>query len=481
MIPALGFMPDADPTTPGVFIDCHNIVPTIKGFAAGPSMADAGFPALASDCRGAALVRLINNSRRLFAGTDVGLYENINSLWADVSRAGGYSPGAENRWRFTQMGNAIIAANQQDVLQFSISGAFADIAGAPKARIVETVAGFVFAFATDDPLNGDEPDRWWCSALYDYSDWTPDIATQCANGRFIDTPGEVRAARSLGNNIVAYKEKSMFLGSYMGPPVIWAWQQVPGEIGAFSQETVVNIDTAHLFIGNGDFWLFDGSRPVSIGAPVRDWFFSTVNQSYMYRTQGYFDRTRALVYWYFVSNSSEGVLDECLLYNIKTQKWGRATRSIQAVVNYVAPGLTFETIGDVYATFDDIQNVSYDSPQWFSDGDTVAVFDSSNKLMLLTGDAAPCSVTVNDSGDDSQYSTITRVRCRFLKTPESGTLAHFHKAVEGDPLLVGANATLDDGKFDLLYSARWHRVEMSFTGQMEMNGFDVELKPDGLR
>lgn len=479
MKPALGFMPDADPTTPGVFIDCKNITPTIKGFAAGPSLSNAGFPPLPSECRGAGLVRLFDNSRRLFAGTDVALYENIDAEWVDVSRAGGYSTGAENRWRFAQFGNAIIAANQQDVLQASISGAFDDIAGAPKARIVETVAGFVFAFATEDPLNGSEPDRWWCSALYDYSSWAPSQATQAANGRFIDTPGEIRAGKALGNSIVAYKERSMYLGSYLGPPVIWSWQQVPGEIGAFSQETVVNIDTAHLFIGNGDFWIFDGSRPVSIGAPVRDWFFSSVNQQYQHKTQGYYDRAKALVYWYFASHSSTGVLDECLIYNVKANKWGRATRSIQAVVTYIAPGLTFTTIGDKYETFDDITGISYDSPQWFASGENVAMFDDTNTLMLLSGDPGPCSITLNDAGDDGQSSLIGGVRCRFLKTPTSGTLVHFHKAVEGDPLQPGATATLYDGRFDLLYSARWHRVQMDFTGPMEMNGFDISLTPDG--
>lgn len=482
MIPALGFMPDVDPTTPGVFVDCANIVPTIKGFAAGPSLIDPGYAALDSECRGAALVRLIDNTRRLFAGTPTTLYENIANDWVDVGKAGGYSPGAENRWRFAQMGNAIIATNQLDPIQSSTIGAFDTIAGAPKARIVEVVAGFVMAFATIDDLNGDEPDRWWCSALYDYTDWTPSQATQSANGRFIDSPGEIRAARKLGNDIVVYKEKSMYLGRYVGPPVIWAWQQIQGEIGAVSQETVVSIDTAHLFIGNDDFWIFDGSRPTPIGAPVRQWFFDRVSSQFKHRTIGYYDRFNALVYWYFASkNSVDGGLDECLLYNVKTQKWGRATRRIQAVVEHVSSSLTFDDMGDKYPTFDDITNIAYDSPQWFAQGSSAAVFDDSGTLMLVEGAAAPSSITPNDFGDDDQYTTITRVRSRFLKTPQSGSLVHFYKNVEGDSLSMGETATLDDGKFDLLYSARWHRVQMNFTGEMEMNGYKVDLVQDGSR
>lgn len=479
--PALGFMPDADPTMPGVFVDCANIVPTIRGFAAGPSLVDAGSPPLADECRGSGLIIRLDNTRRFFAGTPTAIYENIANAWVDVSRSGGYTTGGENRWRFAQFGNATLATNQQDVIQVSVAGAFEDIPTAPQARIIETVAGFVLVFATVDPINGDEPDRWWCSGLYDHMAWTPSQATQAANGRFLDSPGEIRAAKKLGNDIVAYKEKSMYLGRYVGPPVIWSWQQIPGDVGAISQESVVSIDTAHVFIGNDDFWMFDGSRPVPIGAPVRYWFFDASSPEFRYRTIGYYDRFNALVYWYFASKQSQGELDECLIYNTKTQKWGRATRQIQAVVEYISPGLSYDTIGDKYPTFDDIDNIAYDSPQWFAQGSSSAVVIPDGRVMLLTGEAGKSSITTGDTGDDSVYSTISRVRPRFLKTPATGNLQSYHKAVSGDPLITGPASTLHDGKFDLLWSARWHRVRMNFDGEMEMNALDLALIEDGFR
>jgi len=479
MIPALGFQPDIPATTPGVFTDCTNIVPTLTGFKAAPSMTSAGYSALADTCRGTALITRLDNTRRFFAATPAAIYEDLGGTWTDRSRAGGYTAGGENRYRFAQFGNATLIANQVDVLQVSTDGAFADIADAPQARIIETVAGFVMALATVDADNGDQSDRWWCSGLYDHLAWTPSAATQCANGRLIDSPGEIRAGRKLGNDMVVYKEKSMYLGQYVGPPVIWQWQQVPGDVGALSQECVVNIGTAHVFIGNDDFWMFDGTRPVSIGAPVRYWFFKNASRQYLYRTQGYYDRFNALVYWYFVSNKSAGVLDECLIYNVKTGKWGRTTRSIAAPVEYVSPGITFDDMGDVYETYDDIAGATYDSPQWFAQGQESAVFDTAGLLQLLNGPALPSSITVHDAGDDSRYSTLSRVRPRFTLSPISGSLQAYFKEVEGDALQVGETATLEDGKFDLMWSARWHRVQMNFTGEMEMNAYNLELTPDG--
>lgn len=481
MIPALGFMPDADPTTPGIFTMCENIVPTINGFSAAKTPISVGAPALAAECRGAGIITRLDNARRLFAATPTAIYELVAGAWVAQSRVGGYSVGGENRFRFAQFGNATLATNQMDKIQVSVSGAFADIADAPQARIIETVAGFVLAFATVDPVNGDQSDRWWCSGLYDHTAWTPSQATQAANGRLIDSPGEIRAAKKLGNDIVAYKEKSMYLGRYVGPPIIWAWQQIPGEIGALSQESVVSIDTAHVFIGNDDFWLFDGSRPVPIGAPVRKWFFDNSSPEHRYRTQGYFDRFNALVYWYYPSKASSGELDACIIYNTKTQKWGHVNCPISATVEYVAPGITYDTMGDTYPAFDDITGITFDSPQWFAQGSNSAIITPDGLLKTLGGDPGASAITFGDVGDDYRFSTLSQVRLRYLATPAAATLQAMYKAVEGDPLQAGPTATIADGKFDLMWSARWHRVRIDFSGPMEMNGIDYQLIADGTR
>lgn len=481
MIPAQGFMPDIDPTTPGAFVECVNVIPTVRGFSAGNAPQAAGLPVITDPVIGAAVIMRLDNVRRFFVGNPTKLLENVAGTWADVSKAGGYLAGGDNRWRFTQFGNATLATNQMNKIQQSTGGAFSDITEAPQARIIETVAGFVMAFATIDALNGDEPDRWWSSGLYDHTAWTPSLATQAATGRFIDSPGEIRAAKKLGQDMVVYKERSMYMGFYEGPPVIWRWQQIPGEIGALSQESVVSIDTAHLFIGNDDFWLFDGSRPVSIGAPIREWFFAHSAPEHRFKIQGYFDRINALVYWYYASNSSGGTLDSGLVYNTKTHKWGHVTRSLAAVVEYVSAGLTYDTMGSEYPTFDDVTNITYDSPRWFAQGSTPAIINPDGLLQTLDGTPLSSSITLNDMGDDGTDTTITQARVRFLKSPASGHLQAFYKQGEGDALQVGEVATMYDNKFDLLWSARFHRLKMTFEGGFEMNATDIRLVPDGTR
>lgn len=124
--------------------------------------------------------------------------------------------------------------------------------------------------------------------------------------------------------------------------------------------------------------------------------------------------------------------------------------------------------------------IAFDSPQWFAGGAQTAVLDTSHQLQLLNGQAAPCTLITRDIGDDNQYTTLKRVRPRFLQSPQTGHLDAFYKNISGDALQEGERATLINGCFDMLWSARWHRCQLSFTGAVELNALNFELSPDGM-
>lgn len=110
-----GFGPDLDPATPGVLTDCDNIIPTVKGFAAGNSLVDAGFAALDSACKGAYVGTLLDGTKRIVAGTNAKLYDISGGAWTDRSQVGGYTGLAP--WRFCMFGNNIIATNRSQRIQ----------------------------------------------------------------------------------------------------------------------------------------------------------------------------------------------------------------------------------------------------------------------------------------------------------------------------------------------------------------------------
>jgi hypothetical protein len=481
MIKLQGFAPDVDPYTAGVITDCDNMTPTVKGFRSSPDPVATDYPALAAECQGAAIRLKLDGSYRLFAGTGTDLYEGANGVWTSITRlSGSYNVSIDDRWQFAQFGDVTLATNKADVIQeINAAANFADISGAPKARHIETVSGFVMIADTDDTTYGEQSDRWWCSALYDHTDWTPSISTQCTTGRLVDAPGGITGLKRLGKDIVAYKERSIFLGRYIGSPLVWSWQQIPGEAGVLSPECIVGIGSAHLFIGYDDIYYFDGTRPVPVGNAVKDWFFADMDKSYRYKIIGAHDRLNSSVYWFYPSSDSDGALDSCLIYNYKSKQWGKATYSVEVAAETLTGQVTYDSLGNVFATYDDLPEISYDSPFWQTAAPVISVFNTSHELKTLTGSGSSMSITTSIMGDDDAFSLLRRVRPRFATAPTSATMTNYYDDVSGENMTQDTITTMVDGKFDVLRSSRWHKLTFDFTGETIITGFTADNVPSG--
>jgi hypothetical protein len=487
-ITLVGYAPDLPQTTPGVLVDCTNMVPTIRGMKGAPDVqAPSGISgALAAACQGAASLRKLDDSVRVIAGTGAKLYEIAGGVWDDVTRASGgdYTLGTDVRWRFAQFGDVSLAAAKSETLQASSSGAFANISGAPKAGVVEVVGQFVFLGNTNEGTFGDSPNRVWWSAKGDHTDWTPAIATECATLQITSTPGKIRAIKRFGPHVVIYKLNSIYLGMYQGQPSIWNFdREISSQVGALSAEAVADVGTPeeprHIFMGFDDFYEFNGGRPRPIGQGwVKETVFRELNKTYMERAIALHDRANSIVYFFYPSGSNLNP-DKCVVYNYKTQRWGRADRSVEAAFEYISVGISYDDLGSLYSTYDDLPNISYDSTIWTAGYPIPAVFDSSHNLKSLDGPSSSSGFVLGDLGADEMFSTITRVRPRFITAPSSGSMVHRYRNNLGDQLVTGATTSLVNGKFDVKRSARWHRPEFSWTNDVELGVMDFTVSNDG--
>lgn len=475
-----GFAPDADPTVPGIITDCAMMEPSLRGMKSAAAAVSTDLPALAAACKGAALTKKLDGTKRLFAATTTAIYEAGSATWNDRS-AGTYAVASDGVWQFRQFGNVTLAQNGVDEPQASTVSVFSALTAMPIAKHMETVAGFVMVANITD-ASYPHSDGWWCSALYDYTNWTPSIATHSAQGRLFDTPGPINALRAIGGDVVAFKDRSMYLGRYVGPDVIWAWQQVPGNVGAYSQQSVVSDGTSLYWWGGDDFYRFDGSRPQPIGEAVKRWFARNVAQQYLYMMKGDYDREKGLVRWYYVK-AGDSAPASCIVYSPRTGQWGRADRAIEATVEYVSSAITFDSGGILAGlTFDDTTYTqSFDSPFWLAATESPAIVNTSHVLQTLTGVSGSSSITSGDFGDDDTYTLLRRVRPRYSTAPTTAQMTNYHKADAGGALSTDQTVSADDGKFDVLQSARWHRVKFDWTGDTETSGFNADLQGEGPR
>lgn len=481
MIPLLGFQPDSDETTPGVITDCVNFIPYHNGMEGGPSTSTpADVPALATQCLGAAVVESLSGTRRVIAGASTKLYDLVGGVWTDVSGAV-YNAGPDARWMIAQFGNSTLAANKGDKIQRSASGAFATIASAPKAEIIFSVGFQVMALNVNDGV--EKPDAWYCSALNDDTDWTNSLITQSATGRLVGTAGAITAGARLGEYAVAYKRKSIYLGRYVGAPSVWDWTQVPGgDAGCVGKDAITDIGGAHFFVGDDNFWFFDGTAPRPVDNAPRQWFSDLSSPEFRYRTKCVFDRQKSRV-WIFYPSVGSDVCDSALVYHLGSKRWGRSNRTIEAALNYVSPGVTYDTWSRMGASFDTLPNVAYDAQFWISGGQALSAFNSAHQLQFLNGPSTSSSFTTGDFGDDEEVSLFHGVRLRFAQgyAPASASVQMLAKMNSSDAPTVGPTGTMQDGKFDVLQSARWHRATVSFTGPVRVTGANANVKNAGVR
>ena len=58
-------------------------------------------------------------------------------------------------------------------------------------------------------------------------------------------------------------------------------------------------------------------------------------------------------------------------------------------------------------------------------------------------------------------------------------MTNYYKVDAGDVVTLGDTTDADDGKFDVLQSARWHRVKFDWTGAVEVSGMNADMQPEG--
>ena len=326
----LGFLPDYPLNVPGAMTDCNGIIPTTKGFKAVSSPADAGLSAVSATVNSLATLKLLDNTKRTIAGTATTLEEASTSSWTDRSRATpAYNCPTDGKWSFAPFGNVILAANYGDVIQVAAaSSAFANISGSPQATYIAVSDGFVMAVNINET---DGQDKWHCSAYLDHTDWTEAVSTQCTSGRLIGGTGRITGVAKFGSGFVAWKEDATYIARYVGAPIVFQWDEIPGNVGCYTSHAATDIGDRIAFMGTDDFYIFDGSNNISIGKGMREWFFEDLNPDFTQFTTAVYNPVTAVVTWHYVSaSSSGGTIDKAVTYNVRSNTWGKYDLQIHA-------------------------------------------------------------------------------------------------------------------------------------------------------
>ena len=413
----------------------------------------------------------------VFAGGSTKLFklDSADLSLDNVSKSGNYTTPTDQRFRFTQFGNVIVAANGFDKLQgfnLNSSSLFANLAAdAPEARYVTVVRDFVVS-----GYQSSYPNRVQWSALGDESSWTASATTQ-ADFQDIPDGGSVVGVTG-GEYGLVFMDRSIHRMSYVGSPLVFQFDNISRNLGCYEANSIIQYGGTSFFLGDDGFYACDGQNVVPIGnEKVNRFFFDNVDEGTLYLMSAAVDPTKKLIIWAYASNSS-ATADSLLIYNYQTQRWTSGTTTVDRVASTSTPAVTLEGM-DTYGTLETILT-SFDSRVWLGGRLQLAGVDGA-KIVTFSGSNATAYIETGDIEVPGSTSSITLVK----PTVEggSGSVALLSRRLLTESTVFGSQTAADaENRVSVRGIGRYHRLQLTPTGSWTSAvGMDIDLSPLGTR
>lgn len=466
------WLPD-QPGVVGALTNAKNVYPKAVGYGPIPNAADYSNEA-SEDLNSVFSAKEPDGTTRIFAGgsTMLFLMNNTTLDLEDVS-ATTYTE-TPDRWRFTQFGNYVIAANGANTLQYydlTTTGDFAVLsADAPVANYLAVVRDFV--------VTGNQPDndfRVQWSGLNNPQTWTTSATNQ---SDFQDIPdgGKIQGVTG-GEFGLVLLENSVVRMSYIGTPAIFQFDTIMRNLGCFEPNSIVQFQNITYFLSDDGFYACDGQQVINIGAEkVNRFFFEDANPSQYTKMSATVDLSKNLVAWGYIDNSD---IYKNLFYHIPTKRWSYAETTVDRIGVLSTPDATLETL-DSYSTSIDLLDTSFDSRLWLG-GKNVYGGVRGAKVVTFSGDLKEATIDTNDIETGMNKSMITLARP--LVDNGSGAVAIATRSILNETVEFGDVSTADtENRVGIRSLGRYHRVRLQPNGVWTTAiGVDIEIQPAGMR
>lgn len=472
------WLPD-QPGITGVVKEALNVVPQAVGYGPLRSIADYSQSASENLTNIVAGRNPASGNTEVFAGGATKLFKLDSSDLSldDVSKAGGYTTPAEQKWRFTQFGDVLIAANADEKLQgwtLGTSTAWADLsADAPTARYLTVVRDFVVAGYTS--ATDSQKVQW--SGINDETQWTT-TSTNQSDYQIIPDGGAVQGVTG-GEFGLVLTEKSIYRMSYVGTPAIFQFDNISRNLGCFEPNSIVQYQGITYFLGDDGFYACDGTQVMAIGAEKVDrFFFADVDEAYLYKMSATVDPIKNLIVWAYPSSGGNDDVDSLLIYNYEIKKWSHATTTASFVAQSATPAYTLEAL-DAFGTLDSIGS-SLDSRVWVG-GKSQFVGGRGAKIVTFSGASMTGTINTGDLEIPGQFSTINM--SRPLVDGGSGSVAVATRRLLSDAITFGSYTAADsEGRAAFRSTGRYHRLSVQPSGNWTTAiAVDFDIVPQGQR
>lgn len=428
--------------------------------------------ALTARCQGATSGRDAAGNAFNFAGGATKLKKMSSASWADVSKVGGYTTGAEERWSFTQWGSQILATNFNDPVQeyaMGTSSVFADLGGTPpQARYINVVRANVVVANTNDASDGLVPHRVRWSGVGDATAWTPSVTTQ---SDFQDLDGEGGFCQQIVGGEVGtiLQERSIWRMTYVGSPLIYQFDEVERGRGTPAPGSVTKIGSAIPYLGIDGFYIFDGQQSIPIGTNKIDkTFYADLDQSYLNRISSTIDPINQIIFWASPGQQNTGGNpNRIYAYNYSpnaSKRWAYAEQDIEYIYRSLAEGYTLDGLDAASSSLDAL-GISLDSRTWTGNSALFSGFDSSHRQVNFTGAAKDATIETQEVELTPNMRTNVQEIRPFIEGFTTCTIQIGGRNSLADAVTWGMVITANSaGNFPCRSNYRYHRMRVNLSG-----------------
>lgn len=483
-VPFGEWLPDIPPIENNGALEARNCIPQIKSYRQLNSLSTFT-NALGSAALGAFWLQTADNTVFNFAGDSTALYNltNNNSVWADVSKGGGYT--ASENWDFAKFGDRAIAVSANNPIQFftaGVSSNFADLPGSPpRSSRIAIVRDFVVLGDINEVNRGPSYVQW--SGFNNSELWTPNRATQSDFQELFGRGGRVQRIVP-GEYGVIFQEHSIHRMDYRGPPTIFQFDEVERGRGTPAPNSVVWTGNLVFYYGHDGFYLFNGVSSEPIGANrVNRWFSENADVASVADMRGVIDRRNRLVMWAFKSNSDLALNDLIIIFNWTANRWSYAQIDTQILAEYVTSGLTLDDPGfdAIYGnTIDGTNQTPFDSTAYQGGSLSLQAFTGSNAS--ATFDGAPLTAVIDTtelSGDNDSRMFTNSVRpiVNALPATDISVQVGSRNRSFDNVTFTPARSLNNIGEANTRVNARYQRFRLSIAnGFSHANGVKIQTR-----
>lgn len=469
-VPMAEFRPDQ--TEGSAFLQvCRNALPSADGRYRPMQDIQEFSDALAASFNGGFSAISSTGTGYLLAGTSTNLYRLSGSSWTSLVG----SLTVNDRWRFVQFGDYVVAVNGAATREIDLSaGTDSAIADAPTGTSVWVVGDYV-CIGQADGANATVA----TSAFRDHTGWT--AGTNQSTTLPFQKGGAIQGGVGGEYGIILQRQRIVRQTRTGDPAAPFQYDEITDNFGCSNGNTIAHAGRSIFFHSDRGFMaLNDGQQLQAIGSEKVDRFFAErVDRSNFDNIFAAVDPENSLVMWGVPG--SPGFL---LIYDFELGMWATSEFPFTGFMDGFTTSTTLETLAATYTDLD-AMTISLDDGRWNGGNPQLYFFDESNKAGTLTGSTLEAELQWGFNEPTQGYRA--RVRgIRPVTDASSGlTLTVDARQRLADSENLSSSSTIrNSGSMAIRANGRYLKPSVLFAAGTDWNyiaGIEYECEAGGAR